>query len=130
MIVILEDDPERIKHFRSWMPNAKIVGQASQAIALLKERNGAEFLCLDHDLDGRVYVDSLEPNTGMAVVRWIVENRPVIEHIFIHTHNDTAGKEMARVLKVAGYSVEYEPFFMILLNNQRMMNQLQRRLNK
>jgi hypothetical protein len=111
MIVILEDDPDRVYSFRIWAPGAQIVAHAQQAIDLLKGEVG--LLCLDHDLDGRQYVDSSEPNTGMAVVRWIVANKPAIKRILVHTHHLTAGNEMKEALAAAGYSVTCKPFYQL-----------------
>jgi hypothetical protein len=101
-VLILEDNQERIKKFRSAFPFAVIVEDVDSAKkAFLNDRFNLVFL--DHDLGGEIYVDSNKYNTGMTIVKWIVENKIVIDTIVIHTCNKTAGNEMFRKLEDANY---------------------------
>ena len=61
------------------------------------------FVTLDHDLNGESFVDSGRADCGMEVVRWIVENHPVIETVNVHSWNHAAADKMVDLLNGAGY---------------------------
>ena len=108
-VLFLDDCEIRCKKFRSRCPSATIVNTADECIEKLKGRFWDE--ChLDHDLGGETYQDSRESNTGMAVVRWIVLNRPDVLTFIVHTYNDVAGPIMVEALEQAGYRVVRAPF--------------------
>jgi hypothetical protein len=68
---------------------------------------------LDHDLCGRMFVDSADAESGMEVIRWLCkEPRPHLKHarFFVHTHNATAGLLMVLMMQCGGYRAEYRPF--------------------
>lgn len=67
---------------------------------------------LDHDLEG-VGQDPGHPNSGSAVVRWVVANRPAVGRFVVHTTGDQ-GRVMARDLALAGYRAEYVSFLDLL----------------
>ncbi len=99
-ILVLEDEPSRIEWFRKFTEGhrADFVDDAKTAIIAI-HRLKYDVILLDHDLDGRVYVPSDEPNTGFQVAKAIpgTINRDTV--IVIHSHNDTGTKKMASVLK-------------------------------
>ena len=100
-ILILEDDPERQIRFRRKMIGHYVVITefAAEAIRLLQEENW-NLLCLDHDLGGKVFVDSsTESNTGYAVAKWLEEHpdrQP--NQILLHSLNPSGRKNMADCL--------------------------------
>jgi len=99
-IFILEDDPKRIESFQKNMIGHEVFvsGNVQAAIEILDE--GDWDMCfLDHDLDGRIYVDSNEPNTGYQLVKWIVK-QPKFEntHIVIHSFNEIGRENMRNLL--------------------------------
>ena len=110
MILFLDDNPARLFKFKNHIPSAFLAATAEEMIELLREHSPAKCIFLDHDLGGKVYVDSSNHDTGMEVVRWILENKPKIERIIIHTLNDDAGYLMVSTLISAGYKAEYIPF--------------------
>jgi hypothetical protein len=89
-------------------------------IKAIEESDKVDALFLDHDLGGEVYVDSSRKDCGMEVVRFIVENKPKVSQIIVHTLNQNAGINMTNQLRNAGYEVKYIPFlyFTQLLVNQ------------
>ena len=108
-VLILEDAKYRIKEFRSYMPFAKIVKMVDDCIEQL-EKESWDILFLDHDLDDDVYVNPDEYNTGSEVVRWIVKNKPEIEQIIVHTHNEKVGEIMTNDLCKSGYKAVRKKF--------------------
>lgn len=125
-ILFLDDCPTR----RQWAKNKFDVGgnyfaeagTAQEAIQWLEWGEPDEGwggpdwdeVYLDHDLGEEVYVDSSRADCGMEVVRWIVENKPTIGKIVVHTMNTAAGHLMARTLKMAGYCVKYQSFYRMI----------------
>lgn len=107
--LILEDNPQRIAHFRREFPKSSIVETVQEAIDALQEWDW-DYLSLDHDLGGEVFVDNARPDCGMEVVRWLVENKPPIRHVTIHTANRGASERMYAALVEAGYETTRAPF--------------------
>lgn len=121
-ILFLDDNPDRTKRFmREFNPTTHAitcVETAAECINQLKQARlkGEHWdaVYLDHDLDGKAFVDSSDTNTGMEVVRWIVEHKPIIKQVLVHSHNEPAGKEMVLKLRDAGYrNTHYTPFYSI-----------------
>lgn len=108
-ILFLDDDPYRQAFFRSKVPYATIVDNANDCIEQLKKQRWDEVF-LDHDLGGEIYQDPNEKNSGSEVVRFIVDNGPIIGKIVVHSMNQPARNKMARDLIDAGYSTRAIPF--------------------
>lgn len=118
-IYILEDDPNRMRYFdREFKIDADEYVHADNAAGMIElieadsyNADPIDVLFLDHDLGGEQFVDSSEKNTGMGVVRWLVEHKPEIRLIIVHTLNPPAGLEMVQRLQMAGYdNVVRAPF--------------------
>jgi len=108
--LFLDDDSGRSRAFKKLVPyKVDFVESAADCIKKLGEEEW-DLVFLDHDLGGETYVDSGREDCGMEVVRWILDNQPIVRHIIVHTHNEEAGKEMVSKLKGASYKVEYIPF--------------------
>ena len=88
-ILILEDNPVRVRKFKIWLIG-HLVEHVSDANTC-KERLATQtwdYLFLDHDLDGRVYIDSAEANTGYQVAKWLSNNKDRMPKcIIVHTLN-------------------------------------------
>lgn len=108
-ILFLDDDLNRQKRFQSEVPHADIVSTAEQAIEQLMD-NSYSFVFLDHDLGGEVFVNSEREDCGMEVVRWIVDNSPIIGRIICHSLNPAARMEMVAKLRDVGYETHDLPF--------------------
>ena len=112
-IFILEDDPNRVDQFfkkLSFGHNLTVVDNVREAKAILSKTPFDIFL-LDHDLGGRVYVDSKEENTGYQLARWIVEQNISPKQIYIHSMNPTGAQNMLHELqKLKDVEVQHVPF--------------------
>ena len=103
-ILILEDNEERNKQFHSNFSNAEIVITDNVEVAkkkLIEEKWDALFL--DHDLGGKVYVESggSEP-TGYDVAKFLSINtqfKP--ECIILHSLNESGRKNMLALVPEA-----------------------------
>jgi len=74
-ILILEDNPIRIEQFRKIFKYQNII--VSETIDNAKEWCKKEIfdaLWLDHDLNGKIWEDSQEENSGYQFVKWLVDN--------------------------------------------------------
>lgn len=113
-VLFLDDSKERIADvMKMHNPQAEelfIANTAMQAIEHLNSGVKWDLVMLDHDLDGPYIQSSDDLNCGMAVVRWIVERKPKIDKIMVHSWNIEAGKEMNLKLLDAGYDSIYSPF--------------------
>ena len=98
-ILILEDNAERIKHFRDCLMRKHSVTFAT-SVSGAKDwfsRLDIDVVFIDHDLDDRVYVDSEEENTGYQFAKWLSEHK--LSCTFItHTMNSVGAKRICDVL--------------------------------
>lgn len=113
-ILILEDNESRIKLFKDKLGHAElelyVAETADKAIDMI-DNNKFEVVFLDHDLGGKVYVDSGEHNTGHTVAKHVAElelSMPVI----IHSFNTVGATNMYKYLTEHGHkgTVVYFPF--------------------
>ena len=111
-ILFLDDDKRRAdKFFEKICPNSAIWTQTVETtILMLSKFDPWDFVYLDHDLGGEQLVNSNRKDCGMEVVRWIVQHKPNIDQIVVHSWNSPAGNEMVAKLRDAGYNAEYKPF--------------------
>lgn len=114
-ILFLDDNEQRTAHFLSCISYAKTAETAAGMIDLIKSQSGPiDFLFLDHDLGGEIFVDTEREDTGAEVARWLSDNKHSIQPIrvvIIHTHNDVGGEKMLNILKAAYFeTVEFLPF--------------------
>jgi hypothetical protein len=110
-ILFLDDAPDRVAAFLAAHPGAIWVETADQCLELLEQRWDEVYL--DHDLGGEVLVDHERADCGMAVVRWLCEERrPHLRdtRFIIHTHNPHAACMMVLHLQVMGFQVQASPF--------------------
>ncbi len=103
-ILFLDDCPQRTKKFKSLLPMAVTCETAQQCIDLLPTEDW-DYAFLDHDLGGATYQDSEEFNTGMQVVRYIVDNPQNVQHFVVHSLNHGAAMNMVDLLRQCEYTV-------------------------
>lgn len=102
-VLILEDDPVRIKKFKSIMlginAKADFTETASDAINKLKQEE-YDLILLDHDLGGEIYVATENENTGSAVARWISENPFTYKYpiVIVHSLNPAGAEYMVSLI--------------------------------
>lgn len=98
-ILILEDNPNRIKQFKYNLigHDVDITDQVLMAIELLKN-NDYDLIFLDHDLEGKHYVPSSYFNTGYTVAKYLSANPQINAKIIIHSSNYKGVAKMRSVL--------------------------------
>lgn len=87
-ILLVEDDPERVEHFRLMLDAYRLDHADSvDAAAAFLTQNRYDLILLDHDLDfgRRIYIDPDEPNTGYQLALRIADDphhrsTPVVVH--------------------------------------------------
>jgi CheY-like chemotaxis protein len=101
-ILILEDDPTRVKAFSQSLGGYDIVVEKKAAAAISRlEHETWDILFLDHDLDGQVLVSS-GPGTGYEVALWLSEHpdrKP--KSVVLHSFNEQGRKKMKERLPEA-----------------------------
>ena len=103
-IFILEDSVERINIFKKYLiiHELIIVSEALEAIKLLEKNCEYDYIFLDHDLGGKIFVDSEEENTGMTVAKFL-RGKDTKGNIIIHSFNTIGAKNMLAYLPDAHY---------------------------
>lgn len=103
-IFILEDDDSRIRYFRKQLEGNDNIIEVAKTVEegreILSRYNSWDAIFLDHDLDGAVFVDSNNANTGYQLAKFI---KQYIEYdrIIIHTMNPAGAANMKAVLEDA-----------------------------
>jgi CheY-like chemotaxis protein len=101
-VLIFEDDAERIKTFQRILKNHDLyffdkVDEAKKAFDLL---GPFDFIFLDHDMDGKVFVPSEEENTGYQLAKHIAKMGTKAE-IVVHSMNMPGVEKILGVLPQA-----------------------------
>jgi CheY-like chemotaxis protein len=99
-ILILDDSQSRLLTFRRKLIGAVVicVEHVSDCIREIEENEPFDYIFLDHDLDGKIYVPS-GPGTGYEVAQWL-KNHPdkMPGKVIFHTCNEKAGPLMLEEL--------------------------------
>lgn len=127
-VLFLDDDPVRWAAFRKEVPHAVWVETASACVDMLMTRQW-DFVFLDHDLGGKVHVDSAQQDTGMEVVRRMCAHVARFHHlspgmsVIVHSYNHPASLQMLRHLHDAEFQAARVPFmtpvFSLMLDGLR-----------
>lgn len=100
-IYILEDNDQRIELFQNKLKDHLIYPYkdvSTQAIQALNDRV-YDLIFLDHDLGGKVYVDSLEENTGYQLAKHLNESLNKDTKVIIHSYNTVGAQNIHDILK-------------------------------
>lgn len=108
LCLFMDDDLRRTKTFVSQCPHAETFSDVASTIDALDRyllsNTTINRLFLDHDIQEQG-MNSNRKDCGMEVVRWIVLNKPKIDVVFVHTHNQDASVVMSFRLRKAGYGI-------------------------
>lgn len=101
-ILILEDSVTRINKFKTELKKHDLyffdkVNEAKEAVILL---GPFDYYFLDHDLDGEIYVDSNNKNTGYQFAKFLAQEGIKAEFI-IHSMNVVGVQNMKNELPSA-----------------------------
>ncbi len=111
-ILFLDDDINRCRIARQMFvdDNFSEVETSKDAIDFLEKYSPYDIVCLDHDLGGKISVDSDE-QSGYNVAKYIseMETDKLPKKVIIHSYNFVGAKRMFDILKNI-VDVSYEPF--------------------
>jgi CheY-like chemotaxis protein len=115
-ILFLDDDPERHALFNqaldmSMQEQVWAVYDVAGAIDALEEGSPFDIAFLDHDLDGRIYVQESE-GTGTEVAQHITTLEPADRPglIVVHSFNPAGASRMLKILQAQNCNAQYYPF--------------------
>jgi len=113
-LLIIEDDHERERILKSWLPpdvKTVVAGSGGRAIGILERDRGTVYagILLDHDLQGRTATATDCTLDGKDVVNMIVKNISKSVPILVHSMNVTQAPVMARRLEKDGFYVTRIP---------------------
>ena len=93
-VFLLEDDVLRIKWFKEKLKNHEltVVSNAGEAIYILSKSDYG-IIFLDHDLEGKAYVNSSYHNTGFTVAKYLkdVERK---SRVIVHSLNPVGARNI------------------------------------
>lgn len=118
--LFLDDNPSRAALAYSRWPDEKVsftiwCQNVQEVIDTFGQDYDFEEVHLDHDLEGRTFVNPAHDNCGMEIVRWLEQNAGSLHKFadtlfIIHSHNYYAGLEMTQRIKKLGLNAKYIPF--------------------
>ncbi len=127
-ILILEDSKNRIQTFKDSLEERHelvITENAQEAIEILKGCDKFDYIFLDHDLGGEIFVDPHREDSGSAVVRYLQTMssyqggrsetvfrlwRHGQSRMIVHSMNIIQAINMENDLKDSGYQTYRIPF--------------------
>lgn len=111
-IFVLEDSIERIKSFRRFLFNKEVVYTDDVDIAIRElTKTKFDLIFLDHDLDGKVFVDSTVEKTGYHVISCLRNSINEETMVIIHSVNPSGAANMVRAHP---FNVVHIPFHLLL----------------
>jgi len=111
-IFVLEDSIERIKEFQKYLAGKEVVYTDDVDIAIRELRKTKfDLIFLDHDLDGKVFVDSTVEKTGYHVITCLAGSINEETEVIVHSLNPTGA---ANMIKAHPFNVVHIPFNLLL----------------
>lgn len=109
-LLLVEDNPERIATFTSWVPptvRLLVANSAGKAIGILQRDRGRVFvaIALDHDLNEQAITSRDLDLSGKDVMKAIALHVSRDTPILVHSMNVSGGPTMAAGLRQAGFEV-------------------------
>lgn len=127
-ILILEDDPERIKKFKiSLVGVHTVVFETAPDLILYLHQTTPRVILLDYDLDMDTLAEN-NPGCGQDVAYYISENASRFKKssLFIHSLNREGAKLMAKTLLEVKIHAELVPF---LWRNEERLEDIRKIVN-
>ena len=114
LVLIVEDDDQRVVEFHSWLghPNIRLLHVKTGDAALkCVETDRYDLILLDHDLDLQHPLGRLGSVNGTNVVARLVASRANREtSVIIHSMNPGARNRMFLTLQANDFDVQVKPF--------------------
>ena len=108
-ILIIEDDHRRIRWFNNQLTghcDLDVFENAELGIKAVKE-NKYDIIFLDHDLGGRIFVPSDDPNTGYQVAKTLKESLNKDTRVIVHSFNPEG---VDKIVSAIGKNAVKKPF--------------------
>lgn len=100
-ILILEDSIERIKTFKKFLNTKEhdlyFFDNVKDAILAVNNMEPFDAFFIDHDLDNKVYVNSLEENTGYQFAKFLF-NKKINGQFIVHSMNNVGAQNIINIL--------------------------------
>ena len=97
MELLVEDDKNRISWFKKRIKDLDVAENAEDAIDKVAKIKYTR-IWLDHDLGGRVFVDSSDSNTGYAVAKTLAGSVNSSTDVVIHSMNPVGAANIASLI--------------------------------
>ena len=119
-ILVVEDDPERHAFFLRELGEHDVcicqnAFKGSNAITKSK----FDMIFLDHDLGGRVFVNSDDENTGYQVALKVKGSPNEGAEFIVHSMNVVGAENIVKHLEGIGCNVRYEPYYQLMKKLKR-----------
>jgi len=113
-LLIIEDDHERERVLKSWLPpdvKTVVASSAGRAIGIIERDRGNIYagILLDHDLQGRIATTTDHYLDGKDIVNVIVKHISKSVPILVHSMNVSQAPRMVERLEKDGFSVTRIP---------------------
>jgi CheY-like chemotaxis protein len=104
-VFILEDDPQRIKIFKIKLSQHELffTEEVEEGKEIFENLGPFDYIFLDHDLGGEIYVDSNEKNTGYQFAKYLHDKDLTNTQVIVHSMNYQGAKNICAILKTAQY---------------------------
>jgi CheY-like chemotaxis protein len=124
-LLLIEDNPERIRLIESWLPSdvrLVVASSAGRAIGLLKtiKRNDESpyaGLMLDHDLQDQIVTEAERFLSGTNVLQFIIRHLPSDVPVLVHSMNFRRADDLVQKLRGAKFDVTRIPFSVLHKEN-------------
>lgn len=105
-LFILEDDPRRMEKVYKKFGKFLVITHAEDvetAKRLFVKNEYYDYIFLDHDLGGEVFVDSINENTGYSFTKFMVKQQKNFRYgtIVLHSQNPVGAMNMKNALEDA-----------------------------
>ena len=126
-LLIIEDNPGRIRLFKKWLPDdirPVFASSAGRALGVLQLDKGRVYagIMLDHDLFEQPASEVDSQFSGTHVVQAIIKNIHPDTPVLLHSMNDIRARIMERSLESGGFYVRRIP--MLALTQDRFLDWL------
>jgi CheY-like chemotaxis protein len=108
-ILVVEDDGRRIEWFMDRLKGRCVLDvfeKAEDGIRAVRD-NKYDMIFLDHDLGGRIFVPSEDPETGYQVAKILPETVNRDTPVIVHSYNPDGADN---IVSAIGRSARKEPF--------------------
>jgi CheY-like chemotaxis protein len=109
-LLIIEDDPARIRLIQSWLPadvRVNVASSAGRAMGTLRRDTGNVYsgILLDHDLQDQRVTEEDQELSASDLLSLIIQHIAPDVPVLVHSMNPVGAPMMVRSLETAGFYV-------------------------